>query len=43
MKEVVLPIRILHKGKFDEPTDDCEVRCLNEMERKLSELGAERA
>lgn len=41
--EVGLTIRILHKGKFDDPTDDCEVRCLNEMEQKLKALGAERA
>ena len=38
--EVALIIRILHKGKFDDPTDDCEVRCLNEMKEKLKELGA---
>ena len=40
--EVSLVIRIMHKGKFDDPTDDCEVRCLNEMEQKLKALGAER-
>ena len=40
--EVSLAIRILHKGKFDDPTDDCEVRCLHEMGQKLSALGAER-
>ncbi len=37
-----LLMRILHKGKFDDPTDDCEVRCLNEMEEKLKALGAEK-
>ena len=37
-----LIIRILHKGKFDDPTDDCEVRCLAAMEEKLKALGAER-
>lgn len=42
-REVALTIRILHKGKFDDPTDDCEIRCLNEMEQKLKALGAERA
>jgi len=42
-KEVALTIKILHKDKFHDPTDECEVRCLNEMEQKLKALGAERA
>jgi len=42
-RDVALTIKILHKGKFDDPTDDCEVRCLNEMEQKLKTLGAEKA
>ncbi len=41
-REVGLTIKILHKKKFDDPTDDCEVRCLNEMEQRLKKLGAER-
>ena len=40
--EVSLTIRILHKAKYDDPTDDCEIRCLSEMEQKLEALGAER-
>jgi hypothetical protein len=38
--EVVLPIRIEHRHDFFGPVDDCEQRCLREMEQKLVELGA---
>jgi hypothetical protein len=40
--EMSLSIRILHKGKFDDSTDDCQVECLEEMEGKLKELGAQK-
>ncbi len=38
--DVRLSIRILHRSEFDQPVDECEVLCLNEMKAKLSELGA---
>jgi hypothetical protein len=38
-RDVALTLKILHKSKFDDSTDDCEVRCLNEMEQKWRELG----
>ncbi len=37
--DIVVPIKILHREGFDRPTDACEVKCLNEMEEKLKELG----
>ncbi|HEX2917610.1 MAG TPA: hypothetical protein VHN81_03775 [Edaphobacter sp.] len=37
--EVVLPIRIGHRHGFFDPVDDCEERCLKEMQQKLAELG----
>lgn len=37
---VTLTIRILHRGRFEAPPDECEVRCLEEMEAKLRALGA---
>lgn len=37
--EVVLPIRIEHRHDFFSPVDDCEQRCLREMEKSLAELG----
>lgn len=33
-------IRILHRSKWDQPVDACEMRCLSEMEHALRELGA---
>lgn len=41
-RDIILAIRILHKEGFDRPTDDCEVKCLNEMEEKLKALGAQK-
>jgi hypothetical protein len=38
--EVSLRIRLIHRSGFDRPVDGCEVRCLNEMKDKLSEIGA---
>ena len=37
--EVVLPIKIQHRHDFFGPVDDCEQRCLREMEQNLAELG----
>lgn len=37
--EVILPIRIEHRHDFFSPVDDCEQRCLTEMEQSLAELG----
>ncbi len=39
-REVTLPIRIVHREGFERPVDACEVRCLQEMEKKLEALGA---
>jgi hypothetical protein len=41
-KDIILAIKILHREGFDRPTDDCEVECLNEMEKKLKELEAQK-
>lgn len=38
--DVRATIRILHRNNWDQPIDECELRCLNEMERALNELGA---
>lgn len=32
-------IRILHREGFEQPVDECEVRCLEEMKRRLREMG----
>lgn len=37
--EVVLPIRIEHREHFFDPVDECEERCLREMQAKLAALG----
>ena len=39
--EVVLTITILHQGRIEDPLDECQVRCLTEMKRRLKELGAQ--
>ncbi|GJL58834.1 MAG: hypothetical protein NPIRA03_16910 [Nitrospirales bacterium] len=38
--DVTLTIKILHRSDFDQPIDECEVQCLNEMKEGLSLLGA---
>ncbi len=40
--DVILTVRILHREGFDRPVDDCQDRCLKEMEQRLRELGASR-
>lgn len=38
--DVGATITILHRGPWDQPVDDCEERCLKDMEQALGELGA---
>jgi hypothetical protein len=38
--DVTLTIRIMHRHILDNPVDECETRCLREMEQGLRELGA---
>lgn len=38
--DVILTIKILHRDGFERPVDECENRCLKEMEERLRELGA---
>ncbi len=37
--EVVVTIHIMHRHDFNRPVDDCEDRCLKEMQQRLRELG----
>ena len=39
--DVELTIKILHRARYDQPVDECEVLCLNEMKAKLLDLGAQ--
>ena len=38
--DVTLSVKILHRRGFDQPVDQCEVRCLGEMKQRLKQLGA---
>jgi len=38
--DVTLSVKILHRRGFDQPVDQCEVRCLEEMKQRLRQLGA---
>ena len=38
--DVVVHINILHRHEWDQPTDECEERCLKEIEEVLTEHGA---
>jgi hypothetical protein len=38
--DVCVTIRILHRGDFEKPIDECEMRCLKEMQQALAEVGA---
>ena len=38
--DVSVAIHIYHRQGFEQPVDDCEVRCLTEMEQRLKELDA---
>lgn len=39
---VTVTIRLVHRDRYREPVDDCEVTCLKEMEQSLAALGATR-
>ena len=39
-KDVVLAIEIVHRDRFDRDIDDCETRCLHDIETALRALGA---
>jgi len=38
--DVRVTIRILHRSDFEKPIDECEVRCLKEMQQALGDIGA---
>lgn len=38
--DVSLTVRILHRSGFEQPVDECENKCLNEMKTHLRKLGA---
>ena len=38
--DVLCVIKIVHRHEWDQPVDECEERCLEEMEQRLSGLGA---
>lgn len=38
--DVSLTIRIMHRNHFEQPVDECELRCLAEMKQRLRDLGA---
>jgi len=38
--DVMLTVKIFHRHGYDRPVDNCEERCLREMEQRLRELGA---
>ena len=40
--DIILTIRILHRNDFEQPADECQSRCLEEMTQRLTELGASR-
>jgi hypothetical protein len=39
-KDVELVVTIQHRGELTDPVDECEIRCLQEMEQSLRALGA---
>ena len=38
--DVTLSLKIVHRRGFDQPVDQCEMRCLEEMKQCLRQLGA---
>lgn len=38
--DVQVTIRILHRGDLEKPIDECEVRCLTDMQQALRNIGA---
>jgi len=41
--EVVLGVQIVHKHGAEGPVDDCEQRCLHDVEQRLKQLGIRRS
>jgi hypothetical protein len=40
--DIILTVRIVHRRGFEQPVEECQSRCLEEMEQRLTELGASR-
>jgi len=40
--DITLIIQIVHRRGFEQPVEECQNRCLEEMEQRLRELGASR-
>ena len=38
--EISLTIKIVHRNGFEQPVDECQSKCLTEMEKNLKALGA---
>jgi hypothetical protein len=38
--DVILSVKVLHRHGYERPVDECEDRCLKEMEDRLRDLGA---
>lgn len=38
--DIILAITIIHREGFEQPAEECQSRCLQEMEQRLAELGA---
>lgn len=41
MPEVQLTVRVLHRERYFDPIDDCEIRCAGEIQDSLRALGAQ--
>lgn len=41
-KDVEIRIKVLHRHGFDQPIDECQRRCLREIEQSLERLGAQK-
>ncbi len=40
--DIILTISIIHRKDFEQPVDECQSRCLKEIEQRLIGLGAAR-
>jgi len=38
--DVTFSVKVLHRRGFDQPVDQCEIRCLEEMKQRLKQLEA---
>ncbi len=38
--DIMLTVKIFHRQGYERPVDECEDRCLKEMEQRLREIGA---